>query len=43
MDKVIAYIRLIGEEFNSISDEKLNLWIEMLRPMVSRQAIRQSV
>lgn len=37
MDKVISYIRLIGEEFNSISDEKLNLWIEMIRPMVSRK------
>ena len=37
MEKVIAYIRLIGTEFNSIADEKLNLWIEMLRPMVSRK------
>lgn len=37
MKKVIEYIRLIGEEFNSIADEKLYLWIEMLRPMVSRK------
>lgn len=37
MEKVIAYIRLIGTEFNSIADEKLNLWIEILRPMVSRK------
>lgn len=37
MDKVIAYIRLIGEEFKSIADDQLNLWIEMLRPMVSRK------
>lgn len=37
MEKVISYIRLIGTEFNSIADEKLNLWIEMLRPMVSRK------
>lgn len=37
MEKVIAYIRLIAEEFNSITDEKLALWIEMLRPMVSRK------
>ena len=37
MEKVIAYIRLIAEEFNSITDEKLALWIEMLSPMVSRK------
>ena len=37
MDKVIPYIRLIGEEFNSIADDTLKLWVEMLRPMVSRK------
>ena len=37
MNKVIAYIRLIAAEFNDIADETLNLWIEMLRPMVSRK------
>lgn len=37
MSKVIDYIRMIGSEFNSVSDDKLGLWIDMVKPMVSRK------
>ena len=37
MEKVIEYIRLIGAEFNSLTDEKLMLWVDMIRPMVSKK------
>lgn len=35
--KAIEYIRLIGKEFASVKDEELGLWIEMVRPMVSKR------
>lgn len=35
--KVIEYIRLIGKEFSAVKDSELELWIEMLRPMVSKK------
>lgn len=37
VSKVIDYIRLIGMEFNSIADDKLGLWIDMVKPMVSKK------
>ena len=37
MDKVIAYIRLIGKEFAAVPNDGLMLWIDMVRPMVSRK------
>ena len=35
--KAIQYIRLIGKEFISLTDAELHLWVEMVRPMVSRK------
>lgn len=35
--KVIEYIRLIGKEFAAVKDSELELWVEMLRPMVSKK------
>lgn len=35
--KAIEYIRLIGKEFKDTSDDELMLWIEMVRPMVSKK------
>lgn len=35
--KVIEYIRLIGKEFSAVKDSELELWVEMLRPMVSKK------
>ena len=35
--KAIQYIRLIGKEFISMTDAELHLWVEMVRPMVSRK------
>ncbi len=35
--KVIEYIRLIGKEFSAVQDSELELWVEMLRPMVSKK------
>jgi len=33
----IEIIRLIGGEFHSVSDDDLDKWIEIVRPMVSRK------
>lgn len=35
--QAIQYIRLIGKEFVSLTDAELHLWVEMVRPMVSRK------
>lgn len=35
--QAIQYIRLIGKEFISLTDAELHLWVEMVRPMVSRK------
>ena len=35
--KAIEHIRLIGKEFKDTSDDELMLWIEMVRPMVSKK------
>ncbi len=35
--KAIQYIRLIGKEFAAVKEEELDLWIEMVRPMVSKR------
>lgn len=35
--QAIQYIRLIGKEYISLTDAELHLWIEMVRPMVSRK------
>ena len=35
--KVIEYIRLIGKEFADVGNDELCLWIEMVRPMVSKR------
>jgi hypothetical protein len=35
--KAIDYIRLIGTEFAAAKDSELELWIEMVRPMVSKR------
>lgn len=35
--KAIEYIRLIGKEFASVNDSELELWVEMIRPMVSKK------
>ena len=35
--KAIEYIRLIGKEFAAVEDSELELWIEMVRPMVSKR------
>ena len=35
--KAIEYIRLIGKEFASVNDGELELWVEMVRPMVSKR------
>ena len=35
--KAIEYIRLIGKEFAAVKDGELELWIEMVRPMVSKR------
>ena len=37
MSKVIDYIRMIGPEFNSLPDDALEMWCEMVRPMVSKK------
>ncbi len=34
---VIEIIRLVGGEFDSIADEVLEKWVEVIRPMVSRK------
>lgn len=36
-DKIISYIRLIGKEFDSIISGELELWIEFVKPMVSKK------
>ena len=33
----IEIIRLVGTEFATVSDEDLEKWIEVVRPMVSRK------
>lgn len=35
--KAIEYIRLVGKEFAAVKDSELELWIEMVRPMVSKR------
>ena len=35
--KAIEIIRLIGTEFATVSEENLETWIEVVRPMVSRK------
>lgn len=35
--KAIEIIRLIGTEFAAVSEENLEKWIEVVRPMVSRK------
>ena len=35
--KAIEFIRLIGSEFNDVSDEALEQWIEFVGPMVSKK------
>lgn len=35
--KAIEIIRVIAEEFSSISDETIEKWLEIVRPMVSKK------
>lgn len=37
MEKVIEYIRLIGKEFASVTDDEIKLWLDMVYPMVSKK------
>lgn len=34
---VIEYVRLIGKEFDEVTDEVIEKWVEFVRPMVSRR------
>ena len=33
----IEIIRVVGEEFESVPDSELNIWIEIVKPMVSKK------
>lgn len=38
---VLETVRLIGQEFNDVSDETVDKWIELVSPMVSRKKFGQ--
>lgn len=37
VEKIIAIIRVAGEEFSDVPDEKLEGWMELVKPMVSKK------